>query len=107
MFKKTNSLKKAPNKEIKIIIEFKKGVPIKVINKTKKITVTGSLKLFQYLNKLGSENGIGRTDIVENRFVGMKSRGVYETPAGTILLKAHMDIESLVLDKEVTHLKEI
>ena len=69
--------------------------------------VSGSLKLFQYLNKLGGENGIGRIDIIENRFVGIKSRGVYETPAGTILLKCHQDLESIVLDKDLMHFKEL
>ena len=72
-----------------------------------KTTIKGSLKLFNYLNKLAAKNGIGRIDIVENRFVGMKSRGIYETPAGTILLKAHMDIESITLDREVIHLKSL
>jgi argininosuccinate synthase len=59
-----------------------------------------------YLNKVGGENGIGRLDIVENRYVGMKSRGCYETPAGTIMLPAHRAIESLTLDREVAHLKD-
>jgi argininosuccinate synthase len=58
------------------------------------------------LNKLGGDNGIGRADIVENRYVGMKSRGAYETPAGTIMLKAHRAIESITLDREVAHLKD-
>jgi len=91
----------------KISVEFKAGIPVKVKKLTAKKTVSGSLKLFSYLNELGSKNGIGRMDLVENRFVGMKSRGVYETPAGTILLKAHLDIEGLVLDKEVSHLKDM
>lgn len=107
MFKKTVSPKDAPDNETKIVVEFKGGVPIKVTNLTENKTVTGSLELFKYLNELGSKNGIGRADLVENRFVGMKSRGVYETPAGTILLKAHMDIEGLVLDREVCHLKDM
>jgi argininosuccinate synthase len=107
MFKKTVSPKDAPDKETKIMVEFKKGVPIKVANLTEGKEVKGSLELFKYLNELGSKNGIGRIDLVENRFVGMKSRGVYETPAGTILLKAHLDIEGLVLDKEVGHLKDM
>lgn len=107
MFKKTASLKEAPDKETKIMIEFKEGIPVAVTNITEKKTVKGSLKLFQYLNELGSKNGVGRIDLVENRFVGMKSRGIYETPAGTILLKAHLDIEGLVLDREVTHLKDM
>lgn len=107
MFKKTVSPKNAPDKETKISIEFKSGVPIKVTNITEKKTIKGSLELFKYLNDLGAKNGIGRIDLVENRFVGMKSRGVYETPAGTILLKAHLDIEGLVLDREVCHLKDM
>jgi len=107
MFKLTVSPKDAPDKETDICIEFEKGIPIKVTNQTENIEVKGSLELFTYLNKLASENGIGRIDIVENRFVGIKSRGVYETPAGTILLKAHQDIESITLDREVMHFKEI
>jgi argininosuccinate synthase len=63
-------------------------------------------RVMEVLNKLGGANGIGRTDIVENRYVGMKSRGCYETPAGTILLKAHRAIESLTLDREAAHLKD-
>ncbi len=107
MFKKTVAPQKAPDKETKMMIEFKAGVPVKVINLSENKTVTGSLELFRYLNELGSKNGIGRIDLVENRFVGMKSRGVYETPAGTILFKAHLDIEGLVLDREVCHLRDM
>ena len=107
MFKLTKSPQDASDKTTDIFIEFEKGIPIKVSNLTDKIEVKGSLDLFLYLNKLASENGIGRIDILENRFVGMKSRGVYETPAGTILLKAHQDIESITLDKEVMHLKQL
>jgi len=107
MFKLTISPKKAPDEEANICIEFEKGVPVKVINLNKNIEVQGSLDLFLYLNKLAAENGIGRIDIVENRFVGIKSRGVYETPAGTILYKTHWDLECITLDKEVLHLKEL
>jgi len=107
MFKLTVSPKNAPDKETDICIEFEKGIPIKVINLSDNIEVKGSLKLFLYLNELATENGIGRADIVENRFVGIKSRGVYETPAGTILFKAHWDLESITVDKEVIHLKEL
>jgi argininosuccinate synthase len=63
-------------------------------------------EVMEKLNKIGGENGVGRSDIVENRYVGMKSRGCYETPAGTIMLKAHRAMESLTLDREVTHLKD-
>ncbi len=107
MFKLTVSPKVAPDKETDICIEFEKGVPITVTNQTENIGIKGSLELFTYLNKLASENGIGRIDIVENRFIGIKSRGVYETPAGTILFKAHKDIESITLDQEVMLLKEL
>ena len=107
MFKLTVSPKNAPDKETDICIEFEKGIPIKVTNLSDNIEVKGSLKLFLYLNELATENGIGRADIVENRFVGIKSRGVYETPAGTILFKAHWDLESITVDKEVIHLKEL
>ena len=107
MFKLTKSPKDAPDKETEIIIGFNKGVPVKVVNLTGNKEVKGSFKLFTYLNKIAGENGIGRIDIVENRFVGIKSRGVYETPAGTILFKAHHDLESITLDREVIHLKEL
>jgi len=107
MFKVTKSPMEAPEKETKICIEFEKGVPVKVTNMTEQVEVESSLELFNYLNSLGAENGIGRMDIVENRFIGIKSRGVYETPAGTILFKAHKDLESITLDREVMHLKEL
>lgn len=107
MYKKTVSPKNAPDKETKIMIEFKKGIPVSVTNITENKSVDTPLALFQYLNELGSKNGIGRVDLVENRFIGMKSRGIYETPAGTILLKAHLDIEGITLDKEVCHLRDM
>ena len=107
MFKLTVSPKNAPDIETKICIEFEKGIPISITNLKDNVKTKGSIELFTYLNKLAAENGIGRIDIVENRFVGIKSRGVYETPAGTILLKAHRDIESITLDREVMHLKEL
>jgi len=107
MFKLTKSPKDAPDKETEIIIEFEKGIPVKVVNLTENKEVKGSIELFTYLNKIAGENAVGRIDIVENRFVGIKSRGVYETPAGTILFKAHQDLESITLDGEVIHLKEL
>ena len=107
MFKLTKSPKDAPDKETEIIIEFEKGIPVKVVNLTENKEVKGSIELFTYLNKIAGENAVGRIDIVENRFVGIKSRGVYETPAGTILFKAHQDLESITLDREVLHLKEL
>lgn len=108
MYTRTVSPKEAPDAETEIVIEFAKGIPISVSNLTKGITVNESaVALFSYLNELGGTHGIGRIDLVENRFVGMKSRGVYETPGGTILWNAHQDLESLVLDREVLHLKQM
>ena len=106
MFKLTKSPKNSPDKETELIVEFEKGIPVKLVNLTDNKTITGSLYLFSYLNNLAGENGIGRIDIVEDRYVGIKSRGVYETPAATVLYKAHHDLESITLDREVIHLKE-
>jgi argininosuccinate synthase len=77
------------------------GDPIKIDNQKK-----SPVEIFQYLNDIGGKNGIGRLDLVENRFVGMKSRGVYETPGGTILLVARRAVESITLDKAAAHLKD-
>lgn len=106
MFKMTVSPKDAPDKETKIAIYFKDGLPIRVVNLEDGTIKTKALELFQYLNKLGGENGVGRIDMVENRYVGIKSRGVYESPGATILWKAHQDIEAIAMDKEVYRLKE-
>ena len=106
MFEMTVSPKDAPDKETSLIIEFDKGIPIKVTDETNKVTETGPLNLFVYLNKVGGANGIGRVDLVENRFVGMKSRGVYETPAGTILMQAHLDMEGITMDREVKLIRD-
>ena len=84
-----------------IIIEFQKGDPISLNGKNLK-----SHEILNQLNQIGGKHGIGRSDLVENRYVGMKSRGCYETPGGTILLKAHRAIESLTLDREEAHLKD-
>jgi len=107
VFSYTISPKKAPDKETVIEIHFKDGIPIKVANKNDGTVKEKPLELFQYLNKLGSENGIGRIDMVENRFIGIKSRGIYETPGGTILRVAHMDIEGVAMDKEVMKLRDL
>jgi argininosuccinate synthase len=108
MFQHTTSPENAPDEEAYLMIEFSNGIPISVTNCSDGITIDESaVGLLTYLNELGSKHGIGRVDIVENRFVGMKSRGVYETPGGTILWKAHHDLEALVLDREVFHLKEM
>ncbi|MDD2973966.1 MAG: argininosuccinate synthase [Aliarcobacter cryaerophilus] len=97
----TTSPEKAPDKPEYIEIEYKNGDPI-ALNGEK----LSPASLLEALNKLGNKHGIGRVDIVENRYVGMKARGCYETPGGTIMLKAHRAIESLTLDREATHLKD-
>jgi len=101
MWRWTVSPEKAPDKAQAIEIEFKNGDPVAINGKAMK-----AHELLAELNRLGGANGIGRLDLVENRFVGMKSRGCYETPGGTILLKAHRAIESITLDREVAHLKD-
>lgn len=107
IFQHTNSPENAPDEGAYLMIEFSNGIPISVTNSFDGTIVDESAGLLIYLNELGSKHGIGRVDIVENRFVGMKSRGAYETPGGTILWKAHHDLEALVLDREVFHLKEM
>ena len=101
IYTRTVNPMKAPDIPTEIIIEFNKGDPVAV--NQKKLEPAQILKK---LNELGGKNGIGRIDIVENRFVGMKSRGVYETPGGTILLHARRAIESITLDREEAHLKD-
>ncbi|MDD6162694.1 MAG: argininosuccinate synthase [Campylobacteraceae bacterium] len=91
----------APNEVTTIEIEYKNGDPIALNGKALK-----PHEMLATLNELGAKNGIGRLDIVENRYVGMKSRGCYETPGGTIMLKAHRAIESITLDREAVHLKD-
>src|SRR4030043_1423198 len=107
MFTKMIAPQDAPDKEIHLEIHFKDGLPVKVVNRDENISYVKPLELFMYLNKVGGENGIGLLDMVENRFVGIKSRGVYETPAGTILLHAHMDIEGIAMDREVMRLRNM
>ncbi len=101
MWRWTVAPEKAPNKATYIELTYKKG-DITAINGKAMSPAT----VLATLNQLGGANGIGRTDIVENRYVGMKSRGAYETPGGTIMLKAHRAIESITLDREVAHLKD-
>jgi argininosuccinate synthase len=107
VFTYTKSVKAAPDRETMIEIHFKDGVPVKVVNQDDGTVKDKPLALFLYLNKLGSENGIGRVDMVENRFIGIKSRGIYETPGGTILRIAHKDIEGIAMDKEVMRLRDM
>ncbi len=107
IYSHTVSPENAPDKATRITIEFKDGIPVRVANLEDNTTKTDPLELFEYLNQLGRENGIGRLDMVENRFVGIKSRGVYETPGGTILHEAHKDIEGIAMDREVMRLRDM
>jgi argininosuccinate synthase len=95
------SPEKAPNKPTLVEIDFEKGNPVALNGKR-----MSPARLLAELNRLGGKNGIGRVDIVENRYVGMKSRGVYETPGGTILHAAHRALESITMDREVMHLRD-
>jgi argininosuccinate synthase len=101
MFLLTKSPEKAPNRPTYIDIEFKKGIPVKINGRK-----YSGVQLIEKLNQIGGKNGIGRVDIVENRLVGMKSRGVYETPGGTILYLAHQALESITLDRDTAHYKQ-
>lgn len=95
------SPEKAPDKPTYVTLTFEKGIPVAVDGKK-----MGSVELIETLNKIGGANGVGIADLVENRLVGMKSRGVYETPGGTILYTAHDILESICLDKETQHFKQ-
>jgi argininosuccinate synthase len=106
MFKMTVSPKSAPDTPEIFRVEFAKGIPVKVTNLSDNTEVTDSLELFLYCNKIAGKHGIGRIDIVENRFVGIKSRGVYETPGGTVLRAAHMDLEGICMDREVKRISD-
>jgi argininosuccinate synthase len=97
----TAAPEQAPDQPTYIELEYQQGDPVALDGQT-----LSPAQLLTRLNQLGGANGIGRTDIVENRYVGMKSRGCYETPGGTIMLRAHRAIESLTLDREVAHLKD-
>ncbi len=101
MFVMTVDPEKAPDKPEIIEIDYERGNPVAVNGER-----MGAAALLQYLNKIGGKHGIGRVDLVENRLVGMKSRGVYETPGGTIMRIAHMAVESITMDREVMHLRD-
>jgi len=101
MFVLSVSPENAPDQATYIEIEFKEGNAVAVDGES-----MTPAKVLEYLNKLGGRNGIGRVDMVENRYVGMKSRGIYETPGGTILRVAHMAMESITIDREVMHIRD-
>ena len=104
MWKLTRSIQDAPSTPEEITLEFERGLPSSLVAGGK--TITGGVPIFLELNALARKHGIGRIDIVENRFIGVKSRGCYETPAGTILRKAHMDLEGLTVDRNVRALRD-
>ena len=101
MFLWTKSPENAPDKAETIVVDFENGIPV-AVNGNK----MPSVALLSYVNEIAAEHGVGRVDLVENRYIGIKSRGVYETPGVTVLMQAHQAIESLTLDKEVSHLKQ-
>lgn len=105
LYQMTVDPQKAPDVPTVLVITFQKGLPVSVRNEGDGTVKTQPLELFQYCNLIGGQNGVGRIDIVENRFIGMKSRGIYETPGGNILLAAHIDLEVFTLDREVRKIK--
>jgi len=98
----TSSAKEAPDKPAEVTIGFEKGAPVSLDGQQ----MMSGVALLEKLNKLGGQHGIGRIDLVENRFVGMKSRGCYETPGGTLIMTAHRELEALTLDKNTLHYKQ-
>ncbi len=107
VFNRTSSPEKAPDHETLLEIHFHNGNPVSVVNLNDNTVRTNPLELFIYVNEIGSRNAVGRVDMVENRFIGIKSRGIYETPGATILWTAHRDLEGLAMDKEVMHLRDM
>jgi len=101
LFVLSNPVTKAPNKPEYVTIGFEKGIPVSLNGKK-----TDPVKLIVELNKIGGKHGVGQADVIENRLVGIKSRGVYETPGGTILVEAHKSLETLTLDRETLHYKQ-
>ena len=104
MWTMTDDPIKAPNEPLDITLSFEKGIPSKLVTPWE--TLTDSVQLFKELNHIGKIHGIGRIDIVENRFIGLKNRGCYDSPAMTILRLAHLDLEGLVLDAQVRSLRD-
>ena len=107
VFSLTLSPQKAADKETILTLNFVDGEPVSVKNENDGTVVTDPVEMILYLNKMGHDNAIGRVDMVENRFIGIKSRGVYETPGCEILWKAHHNLEGLTMDKEAMHLRDM
>lgn len=106
MWKLTTAPEDAPQEPERITVEFKGGLPVKVTVPAEAKHYTDAVEIFLALNALGRKHGIGRIDIVENRFIGVKSRGCYESPGATILRVAHIDLEGLTLDRNVRALRD-
>ena len=107
MFRLTRSIKEAPESPTRLAIYFRDAAPVKVENLDDGTLHTEPVELFEYLNQQGGINGVGRIDMVENRFVGIKSRGIYETPGGAILHHALRDLEGMAMDREVLRLRDM
>ncbi len=107
VFSHTVSPQQAPDREHLLEIHFRDGIPVALIDLTENVVKEKPLELFMYLNKVAGENAVGRVDMVENRYIGIKSRGIYETPGATVLWAAHRDLEGLAMDKEVMHLRDM
>lgn len=107
VYSKSLSPMMAPDKETLIEIEFENGTPVRIKNLEDGVEKTDPLELFEYANHIAGINGVGRIDLVENRFIGIKSRGIYETPGGYLLWAAHRDLEGIAMDKEVMHLRDM
>jgi len=97
----------AADRETLVEIEFDNGSPVRIKNLDDGTEKTDPLELYEYANQIAGVNGVGRIDIVENRFIGIKSRGIYETPGGFLLWAAHRDLEGIAMDKEVMHLRDM
>ncbi|EFX86402.1 hypothetical protein DAPPUDRAFT_187509 [Daphnia pulex] len=106
LYQMTSALETSPNDPTVLEITFDKGNPVSLKNTKTNEVVTEPLTLFTRLNEIAGRHGVGRIDIVENRFLGLKSRGIYETPAGTVLYQAHLDLEALTMDREVRKIKQ-
>jgi len=107
IYSKSKSPQEAPDQLTQVVVSFENGTPVKIENLNTGVIVEDPLDLYIYANELAAENGIGRLDIVENRFIGIKSRGVYETPGAYLLWQAHRDLEGIAMDKEVMHLRDM
>jgi len=107
MFKLSRAIEDTPDEPTDLVIHFHDAAPVKVVNAKEGIEHTDPVGLFLYLNEVGGKHGVGRIDMVENRFVGIKSRGVYETPGGTVLHDALRDLEGIAMDREVLRLRDM